>query len=203
MDLIAIFLFALSANLDNFTVAITYGMRRIRIGFAANLLIAGISGAGTWLFMSVGVLIGRFLPHPLATAAGSLILVGIGLWSIKSALRPKTARPPQETGVRLGDLLEQPEKADADASGRIDLKEAVILAFALTLNNAGLGLGASIAGVNILFTTLCTAVLSMALICAGCFVGENWASRLFGRFAPLVAGIVIAALGIYELLPVF
>lgn len=203
MVYLAIFLFALSANLDNFTVAITYGMRKIQIGFLANLLIAGISGGGTWLCMSIGVVIGRFLPHTLAGAAGSLLLIGIGLWGIKNTLSRKPLKSPQGKGRHLGELLDSPEKADADASGSIDLGEAVILACALTINNAGLGLGASIAGINILLTTLCTAFFSIASIFVGCLIGKKWASRLFGRLAPLIAGGVITALGIYELLSIF
>lgn len=199
----AILLFALSANLDNFTVAITYGMRRIRIGCLANLLIAGVSGGGTWLCMSIGAGIGQFLPHTLASMVGSLLLIGIGLWSIKTALFPKSAAPAHKSGFHLGDLLDSPEKADADASGRIDLKEATVLALALTINNAGLGLGVSIAGINILLTTLCTAFFSLLGIFIGCWIGKNWASRILGRFAPLIAGIVVTALGICELLGVF
>lgn len=203
MFFVTIFLFALSANLDNFTVAVTYGMRKIRIGLSANLLIAGISGGGTWLSMSAGILIEHFLPHTLSTVIGSLILIGIGGWSIRCALldRKKQASSPEEKGVRLSELLDTPEKADADSSGSIDLREAALLALALTINNAGLGLGASIAGIDILITTLFTAALSMAAIFLGYLIGKRWASRLFGRFAPLIAGIVIAALGIYELLP--
>lgn len=199
----AILLFALSANLDNFTVAITYGMRKIRIGCLANLLIAGISGGGTWLCMSAGIEIGQFLPHALASAAGSLLLVGMGLWSIKSALFPKPSIPAHQPGIHLGELLDSPEKADADASGCIDLQEAAVLAIALTINNAGLGLGASIAGIDILLTTLCTAFCSVVAIFIGCWIGKSWASHALGRFAPLVAGIVVAALGICELLGVF
>ncbi|MFT8889432.1 MAG: manganese efflux pump [Ethanoligenens sp.] len=202
MGYLAIFLFALSANLDNFTVAITYGMRKIQIGPIPNLLIAGISGGGTLLFMTVGVWIGRFLPHSIADIIGSLLLIGIGIWSIKGALCAKSSKPRHNNGIHLSELLDAPEKADADANGSIDLREATILAFALTINNAGLGLGASIAGVDILLTTLCTTFFSLAAIFIGCLIGKNWASRLLGRFAPLIAGIAIAALGVYELIPV-
>lgn len=195
----AIFLFALSANLDNFAVAITYGMRNIRIGTSPNLLIAAISGVGTWLCMSAGSIVGKFMPHPFANAIGSLILIGIGLWSIKGSLHSAPLQA-SKTGLSLENLLKEPEKADTDASGSIDMREAAVLACALTINNVGLGLGASIAGINSLLTTLCTILFSFLSILAGCLVGKKWASRFLGRFAPLIAGIAITALGVFELL---
>lgn len=201
MKLAAILLFVLSANLDNFTVALTYGMRKIRIGTAANLLIAGISGGGTLGCMLAGGAAARFLPPWLSGVLGGLLMAGIGLWSIADTLRRRPApRARDGHGVRLGELLDAPEAADTDRSGSIDPHEAIVLALALSINNLGLGLGASIAGFDPWLTAGLTVAVSLAAIRAGCFVGRRWAVRLLGRLAPLIAGAAVAALGIFELL---
>ncbi|ORX22526.1 sporulation membrane protein YtaF, partial [Thermoanaerobacterium sp. PSU-2] len=57
MHVISSLLFSISANIDNFTVAIAYGIKKIRIGILSNLLIALVSGIGTFLSMFIGLFI--------------------------------------------------------------------------------------------------------------------------------------------------
>ncbi len=201
MNIVAIFLFALSANIDSFTVAITYGVRKIRIGLANNLLIATISSIGTLLSMYAGSFIGRFLP-PIATEMiGSFILIGIGLFTLKGTLVKK--KPPKQASTSRSweDLLKSPEIADVDHSGSIDVREAGVLALALTINNAGLGIGAGFAGFSPLLTTLITFGGSVLSIAAGCAVGKLWASRISQNVAQIIASLLIIGIGLYELIP--
>lgn len=205
MHLLSSLLFAISANMDNLTVSIAYGIKKIKIGKISNLIIAIISGIGTFLSMSIGTLVSKFLSPNAANIIGSVILIVIGTWFIAEFFLNKRKEDIKKSNysknnlMNYRELLDTPEKADADGSGYIDLKEAVVLGFALTINNIGLGIGVSITGLNILITTFCTFVFSILSIILGCFIGNSCLSGILGKYASLISSIIIVCLGIYEI----
>jgi len=204
MQLLSAVLFVVSANIDNFAVGVAYGIKNIKIGIASSLIIALISAAGTFFSMSFGLVISKCLPLFVSNALGSMILIGIGLWIIADDMIKKHERTIQESSnknefMEYMDLLDHPEKADTDRSGNIDVKESVTLAFALTINNIGLGIGASIAGLNIIFNTLLTFFFSLAAVVLGCRLGNGCFSKALGKYATFVSGLIIIALGTYQL----
>ena len=95
-------------------------------------------------------------------------------------------------------MIEYAEKSDLDKSGDINIKEALIVAFGLTFNNLGTGIAASITGVNIQFTVIFTFILSILTIIIGEVVGNHVLGKLFGKYAPLISGILLIILGIIE-----
>jgi putative sporulation protein YtaF len=190
MHILSPLLFAISANTDNFVVGLSYGIKKIKIGLVSNLLIALISLAGTILSMSVGKIIFDFVPENASNLIGSIILILIGSWTIVKPLFKK---------IRSDDVLENPEKVDKDNSSSIDAKESVTLAFALTINNVGLGIGASITGLNIVITSSLTFIFSLSMIMIGYVLGSYCLSKVFSKKATIISGLIIIALGIYEM----
>jgi putative sporulation protein YtaF len=204
MHIFSTLLFALTANIDNFTVGIAYGVKKIKINIFSNMLIAAISSIGTFISMSIGYLISKFIPITISNFLGSIILIGIGLWFIKDFFFKKNINDINSINreydfEKYTEILDNPYKADVDNSGNIDLKESITLSLALTINNFGLGLGASITGLNILLTTLFTFIFSQLTIMLGYFLGNSYLSRLFGKYAPLFSGVMIVIFGIYEI----
>jgi putative sporulation protein YtaF len=204
MHLFSILLFALSANIDNFTVGAAYGIKKIKIGNLSNLIIAIISSVGTLISMTLGLVLSSLIPQYFANIIGNVILIAIGLWFLKNFVFKNYIvhkSESKETGglKRYTEILDEPEKADADSSGDIDIRETFILAFALTINNFGLGIGASIAGFNIALTTVCTFIFSLLLILLGYRLGKGYLSAFFGKYAELISGIIIIALGLFEM----
>lgn len=202
MHLLSSLLFAVCANIDNFTVGIAYGIKKIKIGLISNLLIALITGAGTFVSMAVGLWLSRFLPVSAANLIGSVILIILGVFVAADFFKAKKRQKANKNdrGDFCSKILEEPELADQNSSGTIDVKESLLLAVALSVNNFGLGIGASITGLNIFATVLCTVLGSILSIILGCLLGRSCLSRLFGRYAALVSGILIILLGIYEIL---
>ncbi|XOQ48596.1 MAG: sporulation membrane protein YtaF [Eubacteriales bacterium] len=202
VNFLSAFLFALSANLDNFAVAITFGMRKIKIGFFINFLIAVIIGAGTFFSMSIGKTVSGFLPASISNRIGGILLIGIGIWFLKDFFKKpaKKETEEQEQKIDLNRMLKEPEKADRDCSGTIDAKESAVLALALTINNFGMGVGASFAGLEIYTTTLCTFFVSMLFISLGYHVGERCIPKFLSRYVSLLSGAIVILLGIYEML---
>ena len=204
MHLISSFLFAFSANIDNFTVGIAYGIKKIKISLLSNLLIALITAAGTFVSMAIGLALSKVLTVSAANIIGSVILIVLGIWIAKDFFKKnKNFEISEHKNQHIADynqILETPELADLNHSGTIDIKESLVLAFALTINNFGLGIGASITGLNIYATVLCTFFFSILSITVGCLLGRSYLSTLLGKFAPLVSGLIIVLLGIYELI---
>lgn len=191
MHLLSSLLFALSANTDNFVVGLSYGIKRIKIKIISNFLIATISLFGTIVSMLMGRIIINLIPRSISNSLGSIILIIIGSWTIIKTLIEKSSN---------GGLLDNPEKADLDMSASIDAKESIALAFALTINNLGLGIGASITGLNIIITSLFTFIFSILTIIIGYSLGSNFLSNIFSKKATIVSGLIIIILGIYEIL---
>ena len=191
MIILSSLLFAISANTDNFVVGLTYGIKRIKIGWLSNLLIALISLLGTVISMCAGKLIFNFIPEIASNFIGGIILILIGAWSVFNLFFSKKTSD---------GILENPENADKDNSLNIDVKESVILALALTINNIGLGVGASITGLNIVLTSNFTFFLSLVMIEIGYVLGSRFFSKLFCKKATLISGLIIIALGVYEML---
>ena len=203
MHILASILFAFIANIDNFTVGIAYGIKKIKIGIYSNLVIALITGVGTFCSMSIGLIISNNIKIFSSSIIGGIILISIGSYFIWDSI-PKDAieienKPREENSKKYFKLLQSPEKADIDKSGHIDKREALTLALALSLNNIGLGIGASIAGLNIFIITIFTFVFSILTIYIGYILGDTYLSKILGKYATMVSGIIIILLGLYEI----
>lgn len=95
-------------------------------------------------------------------------------------------------------FLENPEKADKDRSGHLDVKESISLAFGLTINNLGGGVGAGISGLNIVFTAVLTFVFSILAVVGGYFLGDRLTANMTSIWTGIISGLMIVGLGIYE-----
>ncbi|MBV7274353.1 manganese efflux pump [Clostridium sp. PL3] len=193
-------LFSLSSNLDNIVVGIAYGIKKIKIGIIANLMVAFITSLGTFLSMSVGSYISKFLSHSIANVLGSLVIIVLGIYFlILSITKLLNNTKSKELALKnIDDMIEYAEKSDLDNSGDISIKEALLVAFGLTFNNLGTGVAASITGVSIQFTVIFTFILSILLIMFGEILGNHILGKVFGKYAPLFSGILLVILGIIE-----
>ena len=125
MHILSVILFALSANIDCLVIGLSYSLKKTIIDINSNLLIAFMSTIGTYFSMMLGSLLTRFLSINTANHIGSLILIVIGISMI---------------------LQKQQDIKQFQSHKKITLKETFLLGFALSLNNIGLGIGASITG---------------------------------------------------------
>lgn len=199
MQLLSVFLFSLSANIDSFTVGLAYGMKDIKIDYKSNILIAIITSFGTFISMGLGLLTKRFINGEILSIIGCMILILLGICMIVNSFKNrKTVNEDEEPSYT--DILIKPQSADKDKSGNIDMREAITLGLALSLNNFGLGIGASATGINIYLTTIFTFILSIVCILGGVLVGKKCLCQTLRKYADLISGVIIVCLGLYELL---
>ena len=201
MNLISAILLSLSANLDTFTVAISYGIKKIKLSISNILLITFITTLGTFASMSLGLGLTQFISVYTANLIGSLMLIGIGIWILVDFFKQshkKNQISSIENNSTYSQILSDPIVADKDHSGDIDFKESITLSLALTINNLGIGIAASIAGINIYLNTICTFIVTILSIVVGISIGSSYLSNLCGKYAGLISGLVIILLGLYE-----
>lgn len=210
MHILSILLFVISATLDNIVVGIAYGIKKLKISTLSNILIAFISCVGTFISMTIGKFISTFISERSENIIGSSILILLGIWFVISSFKTNQQKNDhinanenqnilESYKFQCEELLINPEKADKDNSGNIDLKESLFLGFALALNNMGLGIGASIAGLSITLTSIFTFVFNLTAIPLGYAIGKKFLSSFLESKANLISGIIIIFLGLYEL----
>lgn len=193
-------LFSLSSNLDNVVVGTAYGIKKITIGIVPNIIIAAVTSTGTFLSMSIGAYISKFLPHYVANGLGAVVIAILGLYFVtQSLIKFKNKIKSKELALKgIDDMIEYAEKSDGDNSGDINIREALLVAFGLTFNNLGTGVAASITGVSIQLTVLFTFILSILTIIFGQCIGNHVLGKFLGKYAPLFSGILLIVLGIIE-----
>lgn len=213
--LIVILLIALVSNTDNFGVGISYGTRKILIPFVSNILIALITGLGTLFSMYVGEGISKILNPKIAGYAGSIIIIIVGIWICVGEMKRKKNEGNEnktnnislsEKNVniysfigRIPRILENPFLADWDFSGCISIKESLLLGFALAVNNMANGIGAGMAGINPIITSIFAFLVSLFAIWIGIKLGHEYVHRWLGKLATPIAGIILIVIGVYEI----
>ncbi|EEA04263.1 sporulation protein YtaF [Burkholderia sp. H160] len=209
-SILPILLIAVSSNLDNIGVGTSYGVRKINIPIASNLLIAVVTATGTFLSIILGQSVYLFISKEMAGLLGGGIIVVAGLWVVVQervmhrVREPRQAEPNVKTrcsryGFRhIVQILDNPIVADWDFSGHIDLEEALALALALTINNIPNGVGAGMLGLNIYAMTAAVFVVSIITIWLGIYLGKLGV-RWMGRFAGVLGGVLLICVGFYEI----
>lgn len=187
MHMLSVLLLAISANLDNLLIGLSLGVRKVRLPFASNLMISGIVLAGTAVSMLCGDVIEGFLPARAAEWLGSGILMLFGVVCLTGYF------------VRQRKSAPRPQTGDTRQEKRLDVRSALTVGLALALNNMGLGVGASIAGLGWIETSAASFVFSLTLLWLGNHLGKSRLPHPVERFAEPLSGLLIIAMAVYEM----
>ena len=207
MHIIASILLAFSASLDSLIIGIAYGIKKIRIKFSINIIIAFIVTLGTLLSMVLGGIVIKFICNYI----GAILLIVVGLFMTfdffkeqrnlnKNEINTQKENKDIIESLHYDDILINNKTADTDGSGNIEVKEAISLALALSVNNFALGLGASMSGISIPLTTIFTFIFSILILILGLKIGNSFLSKIFGKYSGLISAIIIIVMGIFQLL---
>ncbi|MDG2653898.1 hypothetical protein P7M03_26425, partial [Vibrio parahaemolyticus] len=114
--LFSILLIGIASNLDNAGVGIAYGIRKIRISWFNNFIIAFFGFLFTLLAGFFGNWIALFISEFTANLIGAIVLAIIGVFILcQPFLGQKNTVGSKEGNVLMG-ILRDPEKADFDGS---------------------------------------------------------------------------------------
>ncbi len=153
-------LFGLAANADNLTIGAAYGMKRRRIGWPQNLLIAVVTTGITLIALAAGHEIRAVMPAALPDRVGGILLIALAAWSgfRERADGGKASARPMTT------FAHRPA---------VGLGEALYLSGALSINNIGLAIAGGIGGIGYLAAAAAIAGCSIAMLALGQALGMN------------------------------
>lgn len=199
---------ALANNFDNVGVRIAYSIKGIRVSTLINIWISIITFFISFGAAYSGTKLAIVFSKQIAAMISMCILGLIGIWMICEPYisnmhdRTKDIRDKIDTKSETGilNILFKPENADIDDSKHIDFKEATLLGIALSLNNIGGGLSAGMIGLDSLMVGLLSAIISFVAMWAGNYIAEFFIKWNLGRKASFIAGMVLIAIGIEQIL---
>jgi len=213
LHIFSVVLISISSNTDSFAVAIAYGIKQVRITHLANFMIAIISSVGTFASMSLGAFISDYLSRSSANTLGSGVLIAIGLvgQTIEHEHKRRKIRQLTQPDLKLSipvdlERLTYHQQPDLDLLVKdtqqrrkyLKAKQALPLAFSLTINNIGGGIGAGISGLNATLTTVVTFGLALLAMSIGSSLGKKFARQMTEFWAGILSASLIILLGIYE-----
>ncbi|MFT7825994.1 manganese efflux pump [Priestia megaterium] len=184
MEWLFILGFALSSSIDNFGVGISYGVRKVRIKWLSNLLIAAIC----FLFSMLGITFGRWISTILPgvfhviVAVVLLTLIGIRIILLVGSQR--------NNGIH-----------ELDSRGQVKVRsigwiESSVLGVALSANALTNGLGAGLLGLSPLAISLTSAFGSFLTVWLGVMVGQKATNVQIGKFTLSQCGTLISGITI-------
>ena len=213
LHIVSIILLNISSSFDNYGVGVSYGLRKICIPLSLNLFIAFLNSCGTLFSMLFSKELSTFLKPSAAGSIGSFLLVGIGLSVIFMDLRKKeteSAPAPvssDNTPVRKKTLfsgvysfIDDPFAAGIFCTGRVKMKEGVILATALTLSNISTGFAAGMLGFSIILTTGAAFICNVIALYTGEKTGHYSSARIIKGLSGIISGVLLIFIGLYETL---
>lgn len=196
MQLVPSLLFGISASLDALLTGIVFGVRGSRIRFWQNLLISAITLLGTCLSVGLGSQLVAVLPASFWNLLGSLILILFGVYYLNKFMI-----------FLLKKYRESKQLAATQSSGKsslqpaaMSLRDACILGCALSANNIGIGLSASIAGLSLLPAATVTFLFSLTFLALGNRLGQCHSLPFTEHTTDLITGLLLIILGAVEIL---
>ena len=200
MHLISSLLFAISANIDSFIVGMSYGIKKSNIDLLKSTVISLVTLTGTVIAILMGTQISQFLPASSTQAIGCALLIGLGLYYIIKSFFSYIREKIKKAEVKSNECGSGTQNNVPAKASLLTMKEGLFLGLALSINNFGMGIGASITGLKLLPTAVMSLVVSVIFLYAGNLIGKTKVPHISDQSADFISGLTLAALGIYELL---
>ena len=212
----SIFLIAISLSLDAFGVGITYGIRKVRIPLASRLVICMMSVLYSGLALIAGKSICEILPQAASRIIGAVILICMGVFIILQSIfkkdEPSSGNNIEEESKTLLKIavksfgitiqvIRNPDEGDIDRSGVIDIREALLLGLALSVDAIGVGIGSALAGISSLLIPFAAGIFQMLLLHIGTRLGAKLgnSSRINKKVLSMMPGILLITMALVRI----
>lgn len=174
--------FAFSANIDNIVIGMSYGIKKIKISYKLNIIIATLMSLITCITMGIGKSIGNLFNINFANKIGAYSLIVIGSYLI------------------ISEFLKKDRKNNENDFSKITLKNVAMIIFTLSSNNIATGVAASMIDINIAFTFLFTFIFSFFMLYLGNRIGRNILNNKLKRYSNILSALIIMLLGIFQII---
>ncbi|WP_141431999.1 sporulation membrane protein YtaF [Bacillus sp. 03113] len=206
----SLLLLALAVSVDNFSVGLTYGLRKVRIPFKSMVIISICSAITLIIAMIFGHFLQKIFSTSIANSIGGSILILLGGWILFQFFqsdKEKDILPSEKTIVNfeiksLGiviHILKKPMAADFDQSGTITGIEAFMLGLALSLDAFGAGIGAALLGFSPLYLAISVSIMSIFFVFSGLMVGTSFSKSSWVQKCSFLPGVLLILIGIWKI----
>jgi len=162
---------------DALAAGFAYGGSGIKIGFLKSLLISLVCSGFLAISLFAGAAVRDVIPEWLTVWIGFAILFFIGLCKLLGSLTKKSTAKDNLTPITL--------------------KETVLLAAALSIDGLAAGFGFAMGHVSALLVIVCSLVITVTAVMAGCRLGAKVTARVNLSWA---AGALLMAMAIGRLM---
>ena len=208
-------LLAVSSSIDSLGIGITYGIKNTSISGKGKSVIFFVS----FIVMIVSLYLGNILkfifPNFIVNYLGSFLFMIMGVFICFQALKKeekiKNAKTENNNSQKtysffikfLGitiKIIKDPVSSDLDNSNKIDSKEALFLALALSMDSICVGIGGSVIGINTYIFPFLIGFFQLFFLGIGNFLGKKLYnfSKLPSNIWSIVSGILLIILGIIK-----
>ena len=173
---------AIALSLDGLTAGMSLGFRSVKIPFISYLWIAMISCGFAGIALWFGEKSERLFSPCVGQFLGASVLILLGIRQLYQAFHPFSKKQKHKkrgllTTFHLWGLtvqiLREPANGDLDHSGEIDVKEAILLGFCLSVDMLGAGIGLSISGIVNYWIALLVGIMQSANLVLGEYLGKQ------------------------------
>lgn len=202
------FLIVFTLSLDAFVASIAYGINKIRMPFKSMVIIDIVCTSLLAISIFLGTLISKILPQNSTSLISFSILFLLGVYyllegAIKSYIK-NTLVLDKNFRFKLFDIwfvitIYMDEiKADFDNSKTLNLKEALYLGIALSLDSLAIGFGFSLRRINCLGIIFFSLIANMIAIWGGLAIGKRFVEKTEIDLSWL-AGVILLILAFLRL----
>ena len=164
--------------------------------------------------MFLGNILASIISPNITSIIGAIILFGIGIFIIyestfkKEKNKQDVLKQHKEYNIFIKclgitiNIIKNPINSDIDSSNRIDIKEAIFLGLALSLDSVSIGFGASAIGINTFLFPLLISIFQIVFLSFGRILGEkiNNISNLPNNIWNIISGILLIFIGISKVI---
>ena len=202
---------AISASIDSFGVGITYGIKKTKISIAAIIVLLILSIFFTSVSITFGNILSSYISPSVSSIIGVSILILIGIFILYGAIFKKEKNSKSQSehkeysffikflGITVN-IIKDPINSDFDNSNKIDIKEAIFLGIAMSLDSISIGFGCSTIGINSFLFPLLTSFFQILFLCAGKLLGKKISSisSIPQNIWNIISGVILICMGVIK-----
>lgn len=201
MHILTIVFVGVIANVDNLVIGFSYGIKKTKIPFLSNMIIALMSVLCSLVALLTGHWLSTFLKPSLAGMFGGILLIvigGLSIWSTFYERRQKI----NEDSSNFVKVMYEPKTADLDLNNKISIKESILLGFALALNSISTSFSVGLTDPSVMAYLLSIGFFSLLSIWFGVSIGDKVKGALKNMeiYAPIISGLLLFLIGLYEVI---
>lgn len=217
----SIVLLSVTLSIDALFAGFSYGLSGTRIPWLSKLIICAFSVFYAAVALMLGSALAGLLPPIVGKIIGAAVLAALGVSMILKSLShpnkkneaavndsaPKTLCKIiiKSLGITIEILKNNPAAGDVDRSGIIDMKEALLLGFALSVDSLGAGIGSALSGLSAWYIPPAVGLCQLAFLSVGLFTGSILCKKRrglpakFDKITQVLPGILLIGLSVVRL----